>query len=66
MLTKQESAMHGRDQETMEYSAGSNDVAADVPEPMRLVMEENSRALNSITNKAPDSSLPKSSANLGS
>jgi hypothetical protein len=45
------------------YRIGVSQIASEVPEPMRIVMEENSRALESITNKALYSGTPKPSPN---
>ena len=42
-----------------EYVIGFSDVISDVPEPMKILMQKNSRALADITSKAPDLRSPK-------
>src|ERR1019366_1370659 len=43
-----------------EYSIGVSDISSDVPEPMKLLMRENSRALDDeVTSRFRDSHLPK-------
>jgi hypothetical protein len=44
---------------TMDYQRGLNDSPSEVPEPMRILMQENSRALDDATNSTRDSRLPK-------
>lgn len=58
-LSKWEIAMHKNADD--DYAKGQNDNVSEVPEPMRILMQENSRALDSITKTAGGSHSRKPS-----
>lgn len=47
------------------WMVGLSNISAEVPAPMKILMQENSRALETITSSVPYSGLPKPSKDQG-